>query len=220
MFDIGWRGEKELVAELDANMTKGERTRALLIDAAYEQFIANGYHGTSMRDIADGAGLAVGGIYNHFAGKEEIFEAVVLDRHPLNRGLPGLALSQGETVEALIRNAAGQFMAEMEQEPGMFNLLFIELIECGGQHIPKLVETLLPRLMKFTQRIQVAQEELCPVPPLVLAQTFVGMLFSYFVTRRLLGATPVPEEELATLDDFVDTYLWGILQAGRPDTNR
>ena len=55
--------------------TKGERTRAVLLDAAKRLFVSNGYHGTSMRQIADEAGLALGGIYNHFGNKEDIFVA-------------------------------------------------------------------------------------------------------------------------------------------------
>ena len=39
--------------------TKGERTRAALIEAGYHLFLRRGYHGTSMRDIARAAGEAV-----------------------------------------------------------------------------------------------------------------------------------------------------------------
>src|SRR5688572_9182786 len=61
---------------------RGEETRARLLDAAYAEFRRNGFHGTSMRQIAQAAGLAVGGIYNHFHGKEDIFAAVLDSRHP------------------------------------------------------------------------------------------------------------------------------------------
>jgi hypothetical protein len=42
-------------------VTKGERTRAVLLNAAKRLFVSKGYHGTSMREIADEAGLALGG---------------------------------------------------------------------------------------------------------------------------------------------------------------
>jgi AcrR family transcriptional regulator len=47
-----------------------------------------GYHATSMRQIADRAGLALGGIYNHFKSKDEIFEAIIVDKHPYKKILP------------------------------------------------------------------------------------------------------------------------------------
>jgi AcrR family transcriptional regulator len=42
--------------------TKGERTRRQVIQAAQRLFVERGYHGTSMRQIAQEAGLALGGI--------------------------------------------------------------------------------------------------------------------------------------------------------------
>jgi AcrR family transcriptional regulator len=40
-------------------------------------FADRGFHGVSMREVADGAGLTKPGIYNFFAGKEDLFEAAV-----------------------------------------------------------------------------------------------------------------------------------------------
>ena len=62
------------------NPTKGETTRLAIEDAAVELFMEHGYHATSMRQIAEHAGLALGGIYNHFASKEELFEATIIDK--------------------------------------------------------------------------------------------------------------------------------------------
>ena len=62
--------------------TKGERTRNQIEDAAIELFMEHGYHATSMRQIAEHANMALGGIYNHFKSKDEIFEAIILDKHP------------------------------------------------------------------------------------------------------------------------------------------
>lgn len=54
-------------------ISKGELTRESILEGAYQLFLRQGYHGTSMRQIAEEAGIALGGIYNHFSGKEEIF---------------------------------------------------------------------------------------------------------------------------------------------------
>ena len=68
--------------------TKGETTRLAIEDAAVELFMEHGYHATSMRQIAEHAGLALGGIYNHFSSKEELFEAIIIDKHPYKKILP------------------------------------------------------------------------------------------------------------------------------------
>jgi AcrR family transcriptional regulator len=79
----------------DEPVTKGERTRTTIIDAAYQLFLRNGYHGTSMRDIARAAGIALGGIYNHFETKEDIFQAMLNERHAFMNIAPALQAARG-----------------------------------------------------------------------------------------------------------------------------
>jgi AcrR family transcriptional regulator len=57
--------------------TKGERTAVRLLDVAEEMFARQGYDGTSLRQIADAAGIKEPGIYNHFPGKQGLYEAVL-----------------------------------------------------------------------------------------------------------------------------------------------
>ncbi|MBF8283944.1 MAG: hypothetical protein HW378_2859, partial [Anaerolineales bacterium] len=71
-----------------APTSRGEVTRTKLLEVAHGLFLENGFHGTSMRDIADAAGIAVGGIYNHFSDKEAIFAAVLDAYHPYHVILP------------------------------------------------------------------------------------------------------------------------------------
>ncbi|NQX90371.1 MAG: TetR/AcrR family transcriptional regulator [Halioglobus sp.] len=57
--------------------TKGERTAQRILDVAEELFARHGYDGTSLRQIAAGAGIKQPGLYNHFAGKQALYEAVL-----------------------------------------------------------------------------------------------------------------------------------------------
>lgn len=53
-------------------MTKGERTRQLIIEKAAPLFNKNGYAGTSLSAIMKATGLAKGGVYGNFKNKDEI----------------------------------------------------------------------------------------------------------------------------------------------------
>jgi AcrR family transcriptional regulator len=57
--------------------TKGERTALRIMDVAEDLFATRGYDGTSLRQIADGASIKEPGLYNHFAGKQALYEAVL-----------------------------------------------------------------------------------------------------------------------------------------------
>jgi AcrR family transcriptional regulator len=53
-------------------MTKGERTRQLIVERAMPLFNTRGFSGASLNDLIRETGLEKGGIYNHFESKEAI----------------------------------------------------------------------------------------------------------------------------------------------------
>jgi AcrR family transcriptional regulator len=62
------------------SMRQGDRkaeTRTRLLEAAAEMFALHGIAGASVDAIAERAGRTVGGLYGHFASKEELLFAVV-----------------------------------------------------------------------------------------------------------------------------------------------
>ena len=61
----------------EITLSKGERTRQTIEEAAYKLFLEQGYSATSMRQIAEQAGIALGGIYNHFKAKKRYFEVII-----------------------------------------------------------------------------------------------------------------------------------------------
>ena len=63
--------------EISPRESKGERTARRILDVAEDLFAQQGYEGTSLRQIAAGAGIKEPGLYNHFAGKQALYEAVL-----------------------------------------------------------------------------------------------------------------------------------------------
>jgi AcrR family transcriptional regulator len=53
-------------------MTKGENTRRYIIKKSAELFNQRGYAGSSLSDITEATGIKRGGIYRHFACKDDI----------------------------------------------------------------------------------------------------------------------------------------------------
>jgi TetR/AcrR family transcriptional regulator, transcriptional repressor for nem operon len=53
-------------------MTKGEKTRRKIVEAAAPIFNKRGYEGGSLNDLMQATGLKKGGIYRHFARKEDL----------------------------------------------------------------------------------------------------------------------------------------------------
>ena len=53
-------------------MTKGERTRRKIVEAAAPIFNKRGYEGSSLSELMEATGLKKGGIYRHFSSKEQL----------------------------------------------------------------------------------------------------------------------------------------------------
>jgi AcrR family transcriptional regulator len=196
---------------MEDTLSKGERTSRAIVDAAYDLIVEQGYAATSMRQIADKVGLAPGSIYNHFPSKEEVFVAIIQERHPLFQIVPLLNTVEGETVEAFTRNAAHTLIAELGHHPEFLNLLLIEIVEFKGEHAPVVFGKMFPMIEQLAQRLSNLQGNMREIPQFVLARAFLGMFFSFFITELLLNRTSFMESQIDALDHFVDIFLHGIL---------
>ncbi|MGZ9223872.1 MAG: TetR/AcrR family transcriptional regulator [Anaerolineales bacterium] len=193
--------------------TKGEVTRLAIEDAAFELFMEQGYHATSVRQIADKAELALGGIYNHFSNKEEIFAAILLDKHPYKQILPLVLAAEGDTAEDLIRSAAKTLVTELGSRPELLKLIFIELVEFNGKHVGSLISEILPKVLPMFEKMIRVRKNLRKIPPPVLVRSFLGMFFSFYITELLIKdsllAKLMPKN---SFDLFVEIYLHGVLK--------
>jgi len=63
---------------MTAEGTRGERKRAAILDAAGEVFLAKGYVGTSMDEIAAVAAVSKQTVYKHFRDKEALFHELII----------------------------------------------------------------------------------------------------------------------------------------------
>lgn len=196
----------------DEGLSRAERTREKIIQAAHQLFVQQGYHGTSMRQIANLSGVALGSLYNHFPSKEEVFRVVFIDHHPYHEILPALLMAQGEDVEAVVRDAAYRLLKSLEHHPDFLNLMFIELVEFNGAHVQELFTALLPRGMQIAQRFSnFGNDRLRPIPQPMLLRSFLGLFFSYYITELIVTNVAPPSFSQDAMEYFINIYLHGIL---------
>lgn len=195
---------------------KGETTRTAIEDAALSLFMEQGYHATSMRQIADRAELALGGIYNHFASKDDIFSAIIIDKHPYKEILPIIEKIQADSAEEFIRESARALVTELGHRPDLLKLFFIELVEFNGKHVSKLLAEIVPKILPIFEKLIRVRKNLRKIPPPVLVRSFIGMFFSYYFTELLIKGSII--EQLSpknSFDLFVDIYLHGVIKESK-----
>lgn len=162
-----------------------------LLEAGQTQFNSQGYAATSMRQIAEKAGLALGSIYNHFSSKEAIFQAILLEYTPFKRS------NLRPLPENFDLNQVKILLDEMDKQPEFFNLILIELLEFKGKHLPTLFE-------------EISGDN----PPSSSWRILISMMISYHVTYILLTSTsPAGTQTQISPDTLLDILLNGILES-------
>jgi len=195
---------------------KSNETRANIIEAAYRLFVENGYNATALRDISQRAGVTVGAVYNHFDTKEDIWLAVLYEKHPYHDILPLIYSVEGESLSDVVRSAARLLVRELLNRPDLFNLMFIEIVEFKAVHVSDLYNAILPHLGPLQKMLIGKQGRLRDISPAILLRSFMGLFFSYYITGVLLKSIPTITTDETSLDKFVDLYLNGILADDDP----
>ncbi len=93
-------------------MSEKKSTKQKILEKSLELFAKKGYDGVSMREIAAAVGIKGASIYNHFKGKEDIFQGIfqeMIKRYDDMAGLLSIP-TEGTT------DAAQRFIGLGEQE--------------------------------------------------------------------------------------------------------
>lgn len=115
-------------------MPRGIATRNRIKQAALELFVAKGVLGTSVRDIAALAEIAEGGLYRHYASKEDLAWRLFSENYAsLAKELGDLGKAKGDLASRLAAMIE-RFCRFFDEEP----LLFRFLLLTQHQELPKL----------------------------------------------------------------------------------
>ena len=165
-------------------------SRDRLLEAGQTLFSAQGYAATSMRQVAESAGLALGGIYNHFPSKEALFQSILLEHNPFMR------YNLRRLTETIDRQQFKSLLEELTQQPDFFNLILIELLEFKGRHLPQLIEKI------FDEN-----------PPSEASRTLLSLLIAHHITQILLArALPTGQQSQISPDALLDSFLASTLK--------
>ncbi|MGZ4778936.1 MAG: TetR/AcrR family transcriptional regulator [Thermoanaerobaculia bacterium] len=174
---------------------KSERSRRLVLDAALRLFSHQGFRGTSVREVAETAGVSVGNVYHHFPDKESIFNtlldeywATVEDRRfPFMRELTsGKFPDNIEQLGFAARDSVRQSRRHIA-------LIYVDVIEFEGTHIRKFYGDMAQRLKTILEDAEITriQSRLRPgVSPISALMLTTRFFFNYFSVEILFG---VPE---------------------------
>ncbi len=115
--------------------SKGELTRQVIVDQSLQLFSVKGYFNTSIKDVLQATNLTKGGLYGHFASKEEIWYAVYDQAVSIWRSLVFKGVRQCsdplQRLDIFIQNDLESYLGGDVFDGGCFFLNM--LVELSGQ---------------------------------------------------------------------------------------
>ncbi|MGZ8782218.1 MAG: TetR/AcrR family transcriptional regulator [Gaiellaceae bacterium] len=102
---------------------RGARTRQKLLEAAEQIFAELGYHDASIVKITEAAGVGQGTFYLYFAGKQAVFDEVVLDLNARVRQAMTEAAELGETRSERELLGFGAFFRFTADHPALYRII-------------------------------------------------------------------------------------------------
>ena len=114
-----------------AKKLQSEQTVARLLEAATRLFVTNGYHGTSIADIAQATNLTKGALYSHFVGKSDLLFALIKkwEKEFLDRMIHVVGKATGDAMAKLDRmlSFSAAFVGEHRELCLLLTLISAEL---------------------------------------------------------------------------------------------
>lgn len=185
-----------------------EQRREEILAAAKTTFAKNGFHATTIGDVAKAAGVSYGSIYWYFESKDALFHALMDHQEAALRAHIDRTVAEansGADGEAMFRSSVRATFEFFEADRDVVRLLFQDSLVLGDRfdrHLSGIYEGFIADI---ETTIEVAQKAgyVIEAPPRMIAFT-VAALISQLALRRLATDDGLSAEVVA---DFVVTLL-------------
>lgn len=192
-----------------------EKNKARILSAALHLFTRKGFHGTTVREIAQKAGVSMGNLYTYYDTKEKIFVDLVHlqgSRMEAIRQRELIPLMESLDQESLrkLAKAIGRVVSE---NLDYWRLMYIDVVEFRHKHFIHSFREIAGGLRTYAGAV--IHTSKVAFPPGVtpsLAYTAIYLQFvTYFLTEELFGA----KRHLGVGDDEVIDQLILLYTGGR-----
>lgn len=190
-----------------------DRKRAAILAAAVTEFRSFGFAATSMDRIAATAEVSKRTVYNHFASKDDLFTAILLQLWEASQDLDAPDYAPAQPLRPQLLGFAARKMRLMADE-SFIDLSRVAIAELV--HAPERARAMMERLAEkeegLTAWMRAAQADgrLRTLPsPAEAAHQLQGMLKAFaFWPQVAMGQAPLaPEAQQRLMEECVDMFL-------------
>jgi len=192
-----------------------EKNKLKIERAALQLFTRKGFHGTSVREIAQKAGVSMGKLYIYYDRKEEIFISLVQ-----HLGAKMEALRQKKLIPLLMsldpdsmKTLAMTIGRIVSENLDYWRLMYIDVVEFRHKHFIHSFREIAGGLRVYSRALTQSGKLKFPkgVDPALAVTTIYLQFFTYFLAEYLFGAKRhlgMSDEE--AVEQMVRLYMSGL----------
>ncbi|MEM7152431.1 MAG: TetR/AcrR family transcriptional regulator [Myxococcota bacterium] len=182
-----------------------EGSRAAILDSAERLFLARGFAGTSMSEIAKASGVTKSLIHHHFGSKQALWREIKRRRFAGYFKQQMALFDRGGPSAELLRESMQVYFQFLRDNPDTVRLMSWLQLE-GDRDLTEMVQELRDagiEHVRVAQEIGVLRKD---VPAPFVLMTFLGLINAWF-------ADPSHDHEPETAAEYLDT-AWALFSSG------
>ena len=189
--------------------------RQAIIHAAIQLFSEKGFRGTTTRELAAAVGVSEPVIYQHFATKKELYEAIIESKsQQASSDVECWAELSGSDDRTVFLGLGGMIWRWFEDDPTLTRLLFfsaLEGIELADMFFNRHATAFLEAVSTYIRK-RIKARAFRSGDPETLAWSFIGMVAHHAESVSVFRFNPKPRPRELVLGEMVDLFLRGILK--------
>ena len=173
-----------------------------IIEQATRLFVARGYAGISMREIAEAAGISKAGLYHHFVDKEALFMAILTANLEHIEELIQSAQQEGAATRDQVSLMMRAIMAQAPNQRAIIRLASQEMSQvsqAARADFGRIYQEKFIRRVEAMLRAGVECGELKPVNVRVATWLLLGMAYPFLY--------PAHERDLDATDEAIELMV-------------
>lgn len=205
------------------NRMTAEERRGQILRGAMELFAEKGFRGATTREIARHLGISEALMFKYFPSKEALYRAIIQKRTDGSEEMffPKEAV-QAKDDRQVFRSIASNLIARNTEDPTFMRLILYSALE--GHDLSRIFfKTHVmgrTRLLSEYIRQRIKEKAFKPVPPLLAARAFMGMIIHYVQSREIYGMKNYLKfSQKKAVYTFVDTFLNGLTGNSKKNGN-
>jgi len=167
-----------------------------------------------MRDIAEATGISPATIYNHFKGKNELFEILIKESFPMEEIAVEMTADYGEKPLDFIRGVIKRLVELLLNNEDYIRLSLIDAQERQGKSIQKVMPRMVPLFTGALMKLRKDDKEkiLKNIPPEAFLRVLVSLVFGYVITEFIAQPSTVLNlPDIDWVESLVDIFMYGVV---------